>query len=66
MCPVNELTKLQQSLDNAVASEDFVIAAMLRDDGSTVASGHPVLGTPVGTDAYVRGGGVPLGLFGPS
>ena len=29
-------------------------AAMLRGDGSTVASGHPVLGTPVGTDAFVR------------
>ena len=28
--------------------------ALLRGDGSTVAAGHPVLGSPVGTDAYVE------------
>ncbi len=28
--------------------------ALLRGDGSTIASGHPVLGTPIGTDAFVE------------
>ena len=28
--------------------------ALLRGDGSTIAAGHPVLGSPVGTDAYVE------------
>ena len=28
--------------------------AILRGDGSTIAAGHPVLGCPVGTDAYVE------------
>ena len=29
-------------------------SALLRGDGSTVASGHPVLGSPIGTDEYVE------------
>ena len=40
--------------DHRHGSLEAQSAAMLRGDGSTVASGHPVLGTPVGTDAFVR------------
>ena len=40
--------------DPSLPSHAARAKALLRGEGSTVASGHPVLGTPVGTDAFVE------------
>ena len=40
--------------DPRLASHQARADALLRGDGSTIAPGHPVLGTPVGSEAFVE------------
>ena len=45
---------VQRLGDPRFPSDETRAQALLRGDGSTVAPGHPVLGTPIGTDTFVE------------